>query len=270
MWNYLVSSGHLGGRWLHITFWREFHWQHMSNDAYISVSACQSCAAQGRRNHHRIEITSGSPAGPLNFLPMEVLGLLSETKSGIQHRIFLIVRFTDWPRAIPFTLVVLTNAATVFVSRMGHPIWISGLFDDCLRNGGRFQSFRSFIVSLGVHHSTATVYHHIPTDKSSISESLFQNIRPARTSTFNRCVQGPRENLSICEHDANIVSSGMRINNKSESAPSQTISGSCWSHFSLETNSSVNWTSSASYWTPHPGLPLPTTIETSTKMSEAS
>lgn len=128
----------------------------MANDCYTSVAYCQSCAAQGARNHHEKQLSLFPAVGTLQFLVMDNLGPLSETESGHQHLIVLTDPYKKLTMAIPLTTVTSTSAATVFVDSWAISNGILTYF--LTNNGPQFVSkFFAFVTaSLGIKHLTTT------------------------------------------------------------------------------------------------------------------
>lgn len=110
-------SGNRGKRWHYSTLRRQFCWPNIANDAYTTVSECQSCARQRTRNRHRKELRLTPAAGRVEFVVVYILGPLIMMKSGYQHIIVLTDRYINLIRAILDTTVTLTStaAATIFV-----------------------------------------------------------------------------------------------------------------------------------------------------------
>lgn len=72
--------GHPHERRLYDMLRHEYHWRHMVSNDFNTVSQHQSCAAQGMKTSHERQLRLFQTTGPLEFLPMDILRYLPETK----------------------------------------------------------------------------------------------------------------------------------------------------------------------------------------------
>lgn len=155
----LVLTGHPCETWFYHTLQLEFCWSCMTNDKYTTVASCQSCTAQGTRDLYQNKLRRHTAAVPLEFLKIDMLDPVPNTKSGNQRVTFFTCWYTKLARALEVTAIISTNAATLLVNNWAIPYEISTYLST--DNEPQFMSklFAAVTVRLGFKHLTTTSFH---------------------------------------------------------------------------------------------------------------
>lgn len=68
---------------------KHYYWRHMGNDIFTTVRLCQSCWKEAAETRPQRKLQLFSPAGPLEFLEMHILGPLPKTVSENQFVVLI-------------------------------------------------------------------------------------------------------------------------------------------------------------------------------------
>lgn len=71
---------------------QDFYWPHIANDVYATVRDCQYCTRNYRTNRKQSKLRQFSPNSLLEFVAIDILGPLPNTKSGNQFVVVMIDR----------------------------------------------------------------------------------------------------------------------------------------------------------------------------------
>jgi transposase InsO family protein len=160
LYHFPAISGHVGTQRLIQTIYRAWYWPSLSRDVTEFIKRCPSCAAQrlkrGPQRTHKLTIFP--PEGPLEFVAMDVLGPLPETKRGNRFCVVMCDRFTKISIAVPTPNQTAETCAQVFVDRWicyyGVPLII--LSDNGSNFASKFFSVLTHI--LGIKHVFTSPY----------------------------------------------------------------------------------------------------------------
>lgn len=75
-------AGHTGEIHMCDTLRKEFYWPHMVKDVYNCVITCWKWPEMGKNFKHERELQLFTVYGPLEFIAMDILGPLPETRAG--------------------------------------------------------------------------------------------------------------------------------------------------------------------------------------------
>jgi transposase InsO family protein len=132
----------------------------MAIDVQQFVQNCASCARKRLTTQRRTaHIKLFPPSEPLEFVAMDILGPLPETKRGNRYLLVIVDRFTKLTRTVPLSTTVASEVARVFVEQWycvyGPPVVL--LTD----NGTQFVAkfFQAVCKLLGVKQVFTTAYH---------------------------------------------------------------------------------------------------------------
>lgn len=83
--HYPQLSGHPDQRPMYDAMRRDCFWPDVALDVYKTISCCKGRAKSSNNARHRRHLELFPATGPLEFIAMETLGLLSKTTKGNQH-----------------------------------------------------------------------------------------------------------------------------------------------------------------------------------------
>lgn len=169
---------------------REHHWLHVAPDVYDTVRNCSQCTRMCLKIEHQRELELFQPAGPFEFVALDILGPLPKTKIVNQFVAILTDRYSKLTSFIPTAKMTSTKVAHIFfhdyVILYGIPNVI------LLENGPQFVSkfFKSLCTYLGVKKVTVTVFY-LQTNrqvdrynKTLVSQSGFLSPTTTKTGTY--------------------------------------------------------------------------------------
>jgi len=98
----VVRAGHPRVNRMYAASGRHYHWESMAADVYYWVASCVSCSRNTiapRRRTAMLKLLLGTD--PFASLSMDLLGPLTETKTGTVFLLIIVDRFSKLGRAIP-------------------------------------------------------------------------------------------------------------------------------------------------------------------------
>ena len=159
--HYPRIQGHPGGRRMSKTICRTWYWPQIARDCALFVKRCPSCQAARLKYEPKrtVPMCIFPPAGPLEFIAMDILGPLPKTSQGNRYVLVIVDRFSKLVRTISLTSVDAVTVARAYVDGWiaiyGTPVVV--LTD----NGTQFRSKFMTCVNqlLGVKQAYTTSYH---------------------------------------------------------------------------------------------------------------
>lgn len=115
--HYPPIAGHPGTRRMYDTLRRNFYWPHMANDVYTTVAQCASCVKNGSRHRDIRRLQLFLASGPLDFVAMDILGIIPKTKQGLHYNVVLTDRCSILTRARPASKFMSTHMANIFLDQ---------------------------------------------------------------------------------------------------------------------------------------------------------
>jgi len=156
----VVRAGHPGVNRMYSAIRRHYTWESISADVYDWVASCASCARSRIAPRRRGAILKLFPAtDPLASLFMDLLGPLTETKTGNVFVLIIVDRFFKMVRAVPLSGITATDVSSAFcrdwISVYGPP----GTF--LTDNGPQFASlfFQGVSSLMGILKLFTSTYH---------------------------------------------------------------------------------------------------------------
>ena len=158
--HYTPLSGHPGSRRMYDSLRRELYWPFMASDIAQSVKDCYSCAkTRGTYYAHQKYLQLFPPAGPLEFVAMDLLGPLPNSTRGNKHILVVTCRYSKLARTVAMDKIAAPQVAEAFLDCWIMPYGIpNAILSD---NGPQFVAkfFELLCVMLGIKHLTTTAYH---------------------------------------------------------------------------------------------------------------
>lgn len=119
--HYPKCAGHPGRDKLFRTLRREYFWQGVSTRCADFVASCASCARKRLMSQKRVSrMTLFPPSQPLEFVAIDILGPLPETKNGNRFLLVIADRYSKGAQTVPLAKITATDIAHAFFAR-----WIS-------------------------------------------------------------------------------------------------------------------------------------------------
>jgi hypothetical protein len=113
---YPQIAGHPGGTRMYQNIRRELFWPRMAIDIHYFVQNCASCARTRLLTQRKTTyLKLFPPPAPLEFVAMDILGPLPETKVGKRFLLVMVDRFSKLTWTVPLRTIVGTEVAKVFV-----------------------------------------------------------------------------------------------------------------------------------------------------------
>jgi len=153
-------AGHPGVNRMYTAIRRHYYWESMAADVYDWVASCASCARNRIAPRRRTVMLKLFPAtDPFASLSMDLLGPLTETKTGNVFLMIIVDRFSKLVRAVPLAGITATDVSSAFCRD-----WISvyGPPDTVLTdNGPQFASlfFQGVCNLMGIRNLYTSTYH---------------------------------------------------------------------------------------------------------------
>jgi Integrase core domain/Chromo (CHRromatin Organisation MOdifier) domain len=142
------------------TMRRDVFWPSISWDVQEFVGRCSSCARKRLSTQRKTTyLKLFPPSAPFEFVAMDILGPLPETKDGNRFLLVIVDRFSKLTRTVPLKTITAEEVSKAFVNEWfcvyGAPVV---LLSD---NGTQFVSkfFQSVCRLLGVKQVFTTAYH---------------------------------------------------------------------------------------------------------------
>jgi len=111
----VARAGHPGVNWMYSSVRRHYYWEAMAADVYDLVSDCPSCARNRIAPRRRTAMLKLFPATePFGSLSMDLLGPLTETKTGNIFLLIIVDRFSKLVRAIPLAGITAADISSAF------------------------------------------------------------------------------------------------------------------------------------------------------------
>jgi len=156
----VVRAGHPGFNRRYTAIRRRYYWESMAADVYDWVASCASCARNRIAPRRRTAMLKLFPAtDPFASLSMDLLGPLTETKTGNVFLLIIVDRFSKLVRAVPLAGITAMDVSSAFFRD-----WISvyGPPDTVLTdNGPQFASlfFQGVCNFMGIRNLYTSTYH---------------------------------------------------------------------------------------------------------------
>lgn len=136
-----------------------FYWPPMANDVKATDCNCQSCARNRRKNQRQRKLCLLPLNGPLQFVAIDILGLLPKRKPGNHYVVVMTDRYSEPTKVTPTAKTTVTTAATFLLKG-----WISSYKISAsmlTHKGPLFASgfFKTICVKLWTAPLTRTVIH---------------------------------------------------------------------------------------------------------------
>jgi transposase InsO family protein len=158
--HYPKLASHPGSTRMYRTMRRDVFWPSISWDVQEFVGRCSSCARKRLSTQRKTTyLKLFPPSAPFEFVAMDILGPLSETKDGNRFLLVIVDRFSKLTRTVPLKTITAEEVSKAFVNEWfcvyGAPVV---LLSD---NGTQFVSkfFQSVCRLLGVKQVFTTAYH---------------------------------------------------------------------------------------------------------------
>ena len=156
----MVRAGHPGVNRVYAAIRRHYYSESMAADVYDWVASCASCARNRIAPRRRTAMLKLFPAtDPFANLSMDILGSLTDTKTGNVFLLIIVDRFYKLVRAVPLAGITATDVSSAFCRD-----WTSvyGPPDTLLTNNG--PQFASLFVQgvcnlLGIRNLCTSTYH---------------------------------------------------------------------------------------------------------------
>ena len=117
----VVRAGHPGVNRMYAAIRRHYYWESIAADVYDWVASCVSCARNRIAPMRRTAMLKLFPAtDPFASLSMDLLGQLTETKTGNVFLLIIVDRFSKLVRAVPLAGITATDISSAFFRN-----WIS-------------------------------------------------------------------------------------------------------------------------------------------------
>jgi len=111
----VVRAGHPGVNRMYAAIRRHYYWESMAADVYDWVASCASCSRNRiapRRRTAMLKLFQA--ANPFASLSMDLLGPLTETKTGNVLLLIIVDRFSKLVRAVPLAGITATDVSSAF------------------------------------------------------------------------------------------------------------------------------------------------------------
>lgn len=156
--SYTPIARHLGRQSMYDTMRNEFLWPHMANDVYQTVENCATCARYCRRAKIKGHLELFHAWGPLEFIAMDILGPLMQTKNEIVLMTVMRDRYLKMTRAVPNSKTTVTHVANVVFHHWVVPSGIRNhlLTDSSPQSVSKF--FERICCFFGLKHVTTVPY----------------------------------------------------------------------------------------------------------------
>lgn len=118
---YSTIFGHYGALHKYDTMRRSYYWPHIANYVYVYVQRCLSCQKYRQDPTHQRQLQPYLPATPLEFVAVDILGLLPKTKTSSGFIIVMTNRCSKLTRAIPTKKTTATDVAHILVEDWAVP-----------------------------------------------------------------------------------------------------------------------------------------------------
>lgn len=128
---------------------RDFYWPHKADENYATVCDCQLLALHCHNVSRQRKQHLYLPNRPLQFVAIDILGRLPETRSGSQHVIVTTDRYSKLTKATPTVRMTGTTFASFFLNNRisSYEIPVMVLTDNCSPFASMF--FKSICIELG-------------------------------------------------------------------------------------------------------------------------
>jgi len=156
----VVRAGHPGVNRTYAAIRRHYYWESMPADVYDWVASCAFCSRNWIAPRRRTALLELFPAtDPVTSLSMDLLGPLTDTKTGNVFLLIIVDRFSKLVRAVPLDGITATDVSSAF-----RRDWISvyGPPDTVLTdNGPQFVSllFQGVCNLMGIRNLYTSTYH---------------------------------------------------------------------------------------------------------------
>jgi len=111
----MVRAGHPGVNRIYAAIRRHYYWESLVADVYDWVASCASCARNRIAPRRRTAMLKLFPAtDTFASLSMDLLGPLTETKTGIVFLLIIVDRFSKLLRAVPPAGITATDVSSAF------------------------------------------------------------------------------------------------------------------------------------------------------------
>lgn len=131
----------------------------MWHDADTTVEACKSCARNNTGCKRKRPIQMYRPSGPLDFVAMNILVLITRTKHGNPHVIVITDQYSKLTRAIATAKMTVTHVSNVFFDYWVAPYSIPTYVLTYSSAQSVSKFFTTICTYFGNKHLTTTVYH---------------------------------------------------------------------------------------------------------------
>jgi len=106
----VMRAGHPGVNRMYASIRRHYYWESMVADVYDWVASCSSCSQNRIAPRRRTAMLNSFPATDLfASLSMDLLGPLTETKTGNVFLLIIVNRFSKLLRAVPLAGITATD-----------------------------------------------------------------------------------------------------------------------------------------------------------------
>lgn len=138
---------------------REYYWPQIGNDGYMNVKDCPECAHNKTNGNARCPLQLFTPTGPLEFVAMHILGLLTKPLRG--NKLVMVMKdwYSKFARPVPTFKMTALHIASLLMDNWVIPYEISSNF--LTDNGTQFTNkfFEMLCAFLGTEHLINKAYH---------------------------------------------------------------------------------------------------------------
>lgn len=120
--HYPRLAGHPGGSRRYQSLKKDFYWPNLANDIFQTPRHCRSfIAVRGalRRDSSRLKLFPSS--GPLEFVPVDILGPLPKAADGYQYILLITHPLSKMTRAILMSTIAAATVAGQFLTSCSYP-----------------------------------------------------------------------------------------------------------------------------------------------------